>query len=136
MTMQDGTRPTAGAIALVGSGEYLHAMDSTDTYLIETLGGIETARVVLLPTASGLEVNGPSYWNELGQEHFQALGVQDIRTRVIINRTAASDPQQLALLRGANFYYFSGGNPQHIIAVEHAPHGRERIAPAEIDAPD
>lgn len=115
MTMQDGTRPTAGAIALVGSGEYLHAMDSTDRYLIETLGGADKTRVVLLPTASGLEVNGPSYWNELGQRHFQSLGVQDIRPSAIINRTAASDSQQLALLRGANFYYFSGGNPQHTI---------------------
>lgn len=115
MTMRESTRPLAGAIALVGSGEYLHAMDSTDSYLIETLGGIDKARVVLLPTASGLEVNGPSYWNELGQKHFQALGVQDIRPSAIINRTAASDPQQLELLRGANFYYFSGGNPQHTI---------------------
>src|SRR5579859_531064 len=109
MTMQ------AGAVALVGSGEYLHAMDTTDTYLIETLGGVDKARVVLLPTASGLEVNGPTYWNELGLSHFQALGVQDIRPSSIINRTGANDPQQLELLRGANFFYFSGGNPQHTI---------------------
>ncbi len=32
------SRPAPGAIALVGSGEYLDVMNETDTYLLETLG--------------------------------------------------------------------------------------------------
>ncbi len=115
MAMPEGTHLTLGTIALVGSGEYLHAMDSTDTYLLETLGGASKGRVVLMPTASGLEANGPASWNTLGLKHFQALGVQDIRPSNIIQRENASDPQQLDILRDANFYYFSGGNPQHTI---------------------
>lgn len=111
-----------GAIALVGSGEYLDVMNMTDAYLLETLGGAEKARVVLLPTASGREVNGPTYWNDLGLRHFTALGVKDIRATRIIDAASASDPAQLALLRDADFYYFSGGDPQQIIhSMQHAP---------------
>ena len=104
-----------GPVVLVGSGEYLDVMNEIDSYLLETLGGASTASVVLLPTASGLEPNGPTTWNNLGMQHFRKLGVQDIRATMIIDRASASDPEQLALLRGVTFYYFSGGNPQHII---------------------
>ena len=107
---------TVGAIALVGSGEYTDAMNATDHYLLETLGGPAAARVVLLPTAAGLESNGPSHWNGMGQRHFAALGVRDIRPSLIIDAQSASDPAQLDLLRDANFFYYSGGNPQHVIA--------------------
>jgi cyanophycinase len=115
MTQQPGSLPTPGAIALVGSGEYLDVMNTTDLYLLETLGGVSNARVALLPTASGLEENGPGYWNDLGLRHFKQLGVQEVRPTSIIDRESAADPQQLALLEGANFYYLSGGNPQHTI---------------------
>lgn len=115
MTQQPDARQTPGAIALVGSGEYLDAMNTTDLYLIETLGGVKNAQVALLPTASGLEENGPSYWNDLGLRHFKQLGVEDVRPTGILDRASAEDPRQLALLEGANFYYLSGGNPQHTI---------------------
>ncbi len=115
MTKEKETRTTLGAIALVGSGEYLAAMNTTDAYLLETLGGASKARVALLPTASGLEEGSSTYWNNLGLTHFHALGVQDVRATLIIDRASAVDPAQLELLRDANFFYFSGGNPQHII---------------------
>ena len=104
-----------GAVALVGSGEYLDAMNEVDTYLLETVGGVRTATVALLPTASGLEPNGPTSWNDLGLSHFRKLGVQDIRATRIVDRDSANDAEQVELLKGADFYYFSGGNPQHII---------------------
>lgn len=105
-----------GAVALVGSGEYTDAMLEADRWLIQTLGGPGQARVALLPTASGQEANGPTYWNKLGLEHFAKLGVTDIRPSWIINNEMAHDAKQLDLLRGANFIYFSGGNPAHLIA--------------------
>lgn len=104
-----------GAMALVGSGEYTDAMSETDAYLLETLGGPSAARVALLPTASGLEPGSPERWNAMGQAHFAALGVRDIRSVGIIDRQSAEDPAQVELLRGATFYYFSGGMPGHII---------------------
>ena len=115
MTLPNAARPAPGAIALLGSGEYLDIMNTTDTYLLETLGGASSARVVLLPTASGLEAHGPAYWNDLGRRHFQALGVREIRATHILDRESAGDPDQLALLRDADLYYFSGGDPEHII---------------------
>ncbi|HET9919643.1 MAG TPA: Type 1 glutamine amidotransferase-like domain-containing protein [Ktedonobacteraceae bacterium] len=115
MTNESGSRPQPGAIALVGSGEYLDAMNTTDSYLLDTLGGAANARVVLLPTASGRETDGPAYWNDLGLRHFANLGVKDIRPSRIIDRASADEPEQLALLRDADFYYFSGGDPQQII---------------------
>jgi len=90
-------------------------MNEPDAYLLEQLGGAGSARVVLLPTASGLEDHGPAYWNGLGKHHFHTLGVREVRATSIIDRTSAADPAQLALLRDADFYYFSGGDPQHVI---------------------
>ncbi len=111
----DSQHTSPGAIALVGSGEYLDAMNEVDTYLLNTIGGASTAKVALLPTASGLELNGPTSWNKLGVAHFKQLGVSDIRATRIVDRDSAFDKEQLALLQGADFYYFSGGNPQHTI---------------------
>ena len=116
MTTEHNLPSQLGAVALVGSGEYTDAMNETDRYLIDTLGGPANARVALLPVASGLEPDSPKYWNELGIRHFTALGVRDIRPSWILNAAGAHDPIQLDLLRGANFYYFSGGNPQHVIS--------------------
>src|SRR5437660_5762133 len=115
MTPPYDSQPVPGTIALVGSGEYLDVMNTTDLYLLQTLGGANNARVALLPTASGLEENGPDYWNDLGLRHFKHLDVQEVRPTRIIDSASAADPHQLALLEGANFYYLSGGNPQHTI---------------------
>jgi cyanophycinase len=104
-----------GAVALVGSGEYTDAMNTTDQWLMDTLDGVKEAKVALLPTASGLEGDRPHYWNNLGIAHFRKLGVSDIRATMITDSASAHDPQQLDLLRGANFFYLSGGNPNHTI---------------------
>ncbi len=116
MASEGSASSELGAVALVGSGEYTDAMIETDRHLIDTLGGSGSARVVLLPTASGLEPGSPKYWNDLGMRHFTSLGVSDIRPTSILDAATAHDPAQLDLLREANFYYFSGGNPQHVIS--------------------
>lgn len=117
MTQQQRIDVGIGALALVGSGEYLPVLNDTDTYLLNTLGGAKQVRIALLPTASGLEGDRPEYWNALGFEHFKQLGVQDVRVTSIIDRSGAVDPEQLALLQDANFYYFSGGNPRYLLEV-------------------
>lgn len=114
--MPGDTDTAPGALALVGSGEYTHAMSETDAYLLETLGGSSVAQVVLLPTASGLEEGSPARWNEMGWHHFTSLGVgaTQIRLSTILGRADADDPRQLDLLRGGTFFYFSGGSPGQI----------------------
>jgi hypothetical protein len=64
----------AGALALLGSGEYLPVMNDTDMRLLETVGGPGQAQVALIPAASGLEDGAPERWNRLGEAHFRALG--------------------------------------------------------------
>jgi cyanophycinase-like exopeptidase len=110
------TRRRPGPVALVGSGEYTPAMDATDRHLLALIGGSARARVALLPTASGLEPGRPAYWNDLGLAHFRALGVADVRATTILDVDGARDPANLALLRDATFFYFSGGDPVHLIA--------------------
>jgi cyanophycinase len=119
--MTSTNRVTPGALALVGSGEYLPQMDATDRFLLDTLGGPsairidgESARVVVIPTASALELGMPEHWNNMGVEHFRALGAA-VTPVMLLSRDDARDPQVLQDLHGADLYYFSGGNPEHVI---------------------
>jgi cyanophycinase-like exopeptidase len=112
--MANINRARPGALALVGSGEYLPQMDGTDRFLLDTLGGPSAARVVVIPTASALELGMPERWNNMGVEHFSALGAA-VTPVLLLSRDDAHDPQVLDALRGADMYYFSGGNPEHVI---------------------
>lgn len=104
---------TPGPLALVGSGEYTPAMNEIDRLLIEHLGGPQHVTVAVIPTASGLEPGMPESWNRRGVAHFRALGVEALDVR-IVNRDDALSEHHAAMLRRANFFYFSGGNPQYI----------------------
>ena len=116
--MTNARRSMPGALALVGSGEYLPQMDETDRFLLDTVGGPAAARVVVIPTASALELGMPERWNNMGVEHFRALGAQ-VSPVMLLTRDDAQDERVLADLRGADLYYFSGGNPEHVIEVLH-----------------
>lgn len=103
-----------GAIALVGSGEYLRQMEDVDQLLLEQVGGA-SARVVVLATAAGLEPPvSPQRWTRMGVEHFARLGARAEPVGILV-RDDAFDPQWLPLLEAADFIYFSGGSPQHLI---------------------
>ncbi len=115
MEFKNITRP--GAIALVGSGEYTLAMEETDLALLETIGGPRMGRVVIMATASGLEdPSSPGRWTRMGLEHFNRLGAK-VESAGILTREDALDQRWLNSLTGADFYYFSGGNPQHLIGT-------------------
>jgi len=113
--MEQSTRVGRGIIALVGSGEYLPVMGETDRYLLDLVGGPGAARVVVLPTAAGLEDPGsPASWAERGINHFRLLGAH-VEPALILGAPDARDPRWVSVLEAANFYYFSGGNPQHVV---------------------
>src|SRR5689334_5791296 len=103
----------AGPVALVGSGEFLEVMNETDRFLLETLGGPDRALVAVIPTASGLEPGSPQRWADLGLNHFRRLGAS-VEAVMIVNRQDTADPAILELLGKANFFYFSGGNPNYL----------------------
>jgi cyanophycinase len=107
-----------GAVALLGSGEYTAAMDTTDLRLIETLGSRETVRVALLPTASSLEPGSPERWNRMGERHFARLGAS--ATPIwLLERAHALDSTFVTELAQHRMIYFSGGSPDHIVEVLH-----------------
>ena len=103
---------TNRTIALVGSGEYLPAMDPVDRALLARL--TEPARVVCLPTAAGTE--GPEridYWARLGVDHFQRLGVA-AQSLPVIDRASADNADYAAIVEVASFVYLSGGKPDYL----------------------
>jgi cyanophycinase len=108
------SRDRPGPIALVGSGEYLPQMEEVDRLLLERVGG-SSARVVVLPTAAGLEEPAsPRRWAEAGLRHFGRLGAQTQAANILV-REDAFDQRWLLLLQEADFIYFSGGSPSHVI---------------------
>lgn len=109
--------PPPGPLALLGSGEYTPAMDATDRLLLETIGR-PSPRVALIPTASGLEEGSPERWNGMGERHFAQLGVAALPVP-LVTRQDAFDQAVLDLLGQADLFYFSGGNPEHLIECLH-----------------
>lgn len=107
-------RAMPGTIALVGSGEYTNAMNTTDRYLLDTVSSVRKKRVVILPTASGLEQGMPQRWNNMGVKHFEALDAE-VTPVMLVTREDANNPKVAAAIRHADLYYFSGGNPQYVV---------------------
>ena len=89
-------------------------MRETDRHLLAQVGGPAAARVVVIPTASGLEPGMPEKWAQMGVDHFRTLGAT-VDRGMIVNRNDACEPTWLRALEAANFYYFSGGNPEYLI---------------------
>lgn len=105
-----------GPIALLGSGEYLDVMNETDLLLLERVAPGRTARVALVPAASGLEPGSPERWNRLGMEHFRSLGA-DVVALDLVRPEDAHDAGIVDALHRADLVYFSGGNPGYLREV-------------------
>lgn len=99
-------------LALVGSGEYLPAMDSVDRQLLDLF---ETPpKVVCLPTAAGTEGDAMiDSWMQRGVDHFTRLGTEVASVRVW-DRATANDPALAAQISDADFVYLSGGKPGYL----------------------
>lgn len=98
--------------ALIGSGEYLPAMEPVDSELLRRVP--QPVRVACLPTAAGTE--GPAkieFWSMSGVEHFTRLGVQ-VEAVPVIDRASANDPELASRVAQANFVYLSGGKPDYL----------------------
>ena len=101
---------TPGPVALVGSGEYLPAMEDVDRGLLTG----RPARAICLPTAAGEEgLEAVRYWTELAQVHYRKLGVEPIALPVL-DRHDADNPEWAAAIEGAGLIYLSGGNPGYL----------------------
>lgn len=96
---------------LAGSGEFLPVMESVDREALRAVesGGKSTA---IVPTASGLE--NPQWWLDLGMRHFEALAAQPYGVRAY-NRGDADNAEFAQQIEAADFIYYSGGKPCHVV---------------------
>jgi cyanophycinase len=108
---------SAGPIALAGSGEYTDAMNEADRALLAALAA-KQPHVVVIPTASGLEPGMPAVWNARGVAHFSKLNAK-VTPLHITEREHCYDDANVKALREADFFYFSGGNPNYVVETWH-----------------
>jgi cyanophycinase len=105
--------PGSGPIALVGSGEFLPAMEEIDAALLAA-SGRSRPRVAILPTASwpdGEDVF--RHWAAMGTEHFTALGAE-VEPVLVRDRFDADDDASAQAIGEADLIYLSGGKPGHL----------------------
>lgn len=103
---------TRGPLVLCGSGEFTPAMAEVDRGILADLG-TRQVRVAICPTAAGLE-DTPKSWIEMGIAHFTALGASATGV-MVLNRVDAEDPRHAAAVANADWIYFSGGKPGHLV---------------------
>ena len=110
----------AGRLAIVGSGEYMPAMQEIEAWLLEgreqrtATDRSGTPRYVQLATAAAPEGDRVlSRWHDLGAQAAERLCAQqvivDVRTR-----SDADDDAHADAIAGASLIYLSGGNPVHL----------------------
>jgi cyanophycinase-like exopeptidase len=100
-----------GRIALVGSGEYLPAMQSFERELISRG---PSKRYVQIPTAAGKESSDRlDYWQRLGLEQSQRIDAEQVFLP-IFNREDAMRSDLAKLIDGAGLIYISGGDPHYL----------------------
>jgi cyanophycinase len=103
---------TRGPLVLCGSGEFTRAMEAVDRAILSDLGRHQI-RVAIVPTAAGLE-DTPKSWVEMGTAHFAGLGAQATGV-MVLDRADAEDPRHAAAIANADWIYFSGGKPGHLV---------------------
>jgi cyanophycinase len=103
----------AGAVALVGAGEFLPSMDEIDRGLLATTAR-RRPRVAVVPTASWPDGEASfRRWAAMGLAHFAALGAE-VEAVLVRDRADADDPSFAQAVGEADLVYFSGGKPAHL----------------------
>lgn len=100
-------------ILLVGGDEFRPACATMDASVL-ALTNHTRPRVAIIPTAAALENPGRAAAN--GVRHFAGLGA-DAHSVDIINPADAHNPALIAQIAGAAIIYFTGGSPEHLLAV-------------------
>jgi cyanophycinase-like exopeptidase len=109
-----------GALALVGSGEYLPVMQELETALLHSgISNGKPNRFLQIPTAAGQEsAERLQFWEQLGSEQARRIGtVQDFLP--ILNREDAYEPKFISRISEAGLIYLSGGDPGYLAKTLH-----------------
>ncbi|CAN2216127.1 CphB Cyanophycinase and related exopeptidases [Candidatus Nanopelagicaceae bacterium] len=108
----------AGAIALVGSGEYSVQMQELETELLHcAISRGKRNTFVQIPTASSHEGDSSrEKWKRLGQEQSDRIGSECVYLP-IHERDDAFNPEFVDAIKGAGLIYFSGGDPHRVAEI-------------------
>ena len=108
----------AGAIALVGSGEYSVLMQELEAELLHrAISFGKKNHYVQIPTASSHEGEASrAKWKRLGQEQSDRIGSECIYLP-IHERADAFNPEFITAIKDAGLIYFSGGDPHRVAAI-------------------
>ena len=101
----------AGTVALVGGDEFRVGCEEMDREVMRA-SGKDPASVIIVPTAA---VTGPAKAANDGVTHFSALGGSASQL-MVLERDDANDIEKIAPARNADVAYFTGGNPDHLLA--------------------
>ena len=107
-----------GALALVGSGEYLVQMQEIESDLLHR--GISRGKsntYIQIPTGAGQEsADRIEFWKERGAAQARRMGAE-CRFLPILKREDAFNPQYIEEVTNAGLIYFSGGDPGYITEI-------------------
>jgi cyanophycinase len=107
-----------GAVALVGSGEYLIQMQEIEADLLHR--GISRGKsntYIQIPTGAGQEsADRIEFWKERGAAQAERVGAT-CHFLPILKREDAFNPQYIEEVTNAGLIYFSGGDPGYITEV-------------------
>jgi len=104
-----------GALALVGSGEYLPVMQDLESALINSgISNGKPNRFLQIPTAAGEESSERlEFWESRGAEQARRIGtVQDFLP--VFSREDAFNIEYISRVKDAALIYFSGGDPGYL----------------------
>ena len=101
-----------GAIALVGGDEFLPGCEEMDLSILAATGKREP-EVLVVPTAAAASPKKAAF---NGTNHLTALGAR-AKELMVIDRKNANDLELLHPIYMADVVYFTGGNPDHLLAT-------------------
>ena len=107
-----------GALALVGSGEYLPEAQELEAELLRF--GISRGKsntYIQIPTAAGKEGDDRlDFWRDRGAEQGARIGCE-VKYLPVLTRDDAHNPQWIEEIKSAGLIYFSGGDPAYLCEI-------------------
>ena len=107
-----------GALALVGSGEYLPEAQLLEAELLRI--GVSRGKsntYIQIPTAAGKEGEDRlDFWRQRGADQGTRIGC-DVKYLPVLTREDAFNEQWIEEIKKAGLIYFSGGDPVHLAEV-------------------
>jgi cyanophycinase len=107
-----------GALALVGSGEYLPEAQLLEAELLRFgISRGKTNTYIQIPTAAGKEGEDRlDFWRQRGADQAARIGCE-VKYLPVLSREDAFNKEWIEEIKSAGLIYFSGGDPVHLAEV-------------------